>query len=151
MRLDLKPTLAPFLTGNPGPAGEIGEIRIPQLMLEVQIDNGIHPGNSGLIIQGALDMRAGFGLTFDPLTSSLVFSISNVTDLSIAFLLNQVNANEPQLASVLGFALPGLLPSLGDGLGAFPLPAFLGLQLDGVEVSRNGQFYTVFTDLVPGP
>ncbi len=151
LRLDLRPTLAPFLTGNAGPAGELGEIRIPQLILEVQIDDAIHPGNSGLVIQGALDMRAGFGLTFDPLTSSLVFSISNVTDLAIAFLLNQVNANEAQLTTVLGFALPGLLPSLGDGLGAFPLPSFFGLQLDGVEVSRNGQFYTLFTDLVPGP
>jgi len=47
--------------------------------------------------------------------------------------------------------LPTVLPSLGDGLGAFPLPEFFGLKLNGVDVSRNGQFYTLFADLVPGP
>lgn len=151
MRIDLKPTLAPFLTGNPGPAGEIGEIRIPQLLLEVHYNDGIHTGNNSLIIRGALDMRAGFELSFDPLTGSLAFSISNVSNLVIAFLVNNILVNEVQLAAVLNIVLPQLLPSLGDGLGSFPLPAFFGLQLQGVEVSRNGQFYTLFADLVPGP
>jgi hypothetical protein len=52
---------------------------------------------------------------------------------------------------VLGFLLPDVLPALGDGLGAFPLPEFFGLQLSGVEVSRNGQFYTLFADLAAVP
>jgi hypothetical protein len=151
MRIDLKPTLAPFLTGNPGPATEIGEIRIPQLLLEVHYNDGIHTGSSSLIIRGALDMRAGFDLSFDPLSGSLAFSISNVSDLVIAFLVNNILVNEVQLAAVLNIVLPQLLPSLGDGLGAFPLPEFFGLQLQGVEVSRNGAFYTLFADLVSGP
>jgi hypothetical protein len=149
MRIDLKPTLAPLLTGNGGPGGEIGEIRIPHLIMEVHIDDGLHPGESGLIIRGALDMRAGLGLDF--VDGALSFSVSNVQGLTIAFLKNNVNANETQLATVLNLLLPNLLPSLGDGLGAFPLPEFFGLQLDGVEVSRNGQFYSLFANLVPVP
>jgi hypothetical protein len=149
MRIDLKPTVAPFLTGNGGPGGEIGEIRIPQLIMEIHIDDGLHPGDTGLIIRGALDMTAGLGLSF--VNGALTFSVSNVTGLTIAFLTNNVTANETQLTTVLNFLLPTALPALGDGLGAFPLPEFFGLLLDGVEVSRNGQFYTLFTNLVPGP
>ncbi len=149
MRIDLKPTMAPFLTGNGGPGGEIGEIRIPQLIMEVHIDDGLHPGDTGLVIKGAIDMRAGLGLDF--VDGSLAFSVSTVTDLAIAFLKNNVSANEAQLTTVLNFLLPTVLPSLGDGLGAFPLPTFFGLQLEGVEVSRNGQFYTLFANLVPSP
>ncbi len=149
MRIDLKPTMAPFLTGAAGPGGEIGQIRIPQLIMEIHIDDGLHPGDSGLIIRGALDMTAGLGMTF--VDGSLAFSVSTVSGLTIAFLANSVTANETQLTSVLNFLLPTVLPSLGDGLGAFPLPEFFGLQLSGVEVSRNGQFYTLYTNLVPGP
>ncbi len=149
MRIDLKPTLAPFLTGNAGPGGEIGEIRIPQLIMEVHIDDGNHPGDSGLIIRGAIDMRAGLGLDF--IDGALAFSVSSVTDIAIAYLKNSVSANEDQLTTVLNFLLPDVLPSLGDGLGSFPLPEFFGLQLSGVEVSRNGQFYSLFANLVATP
>ncbi|MCX5739276.1 MAG: hypothetical protein NTZ61_12425, partial [Proteobacteria bacterium] len=149
MRIDLKPTMAPFLTGNGGPGGEIGEIRIPQLIMEIHIDDGLHPGDTGLIIRGALDMTAGLGLSF--VNGALTFSVSNVTGLTIAFLTNSITANEAQLTTVLNFLLPTALPALGDGLGAFPLPEFFGLLLDGVEVSRNGQFYTLFANLVPAP
>jgi len=151
MRIDLVPTLAPFLTGNAGPENEIGEIRIPHLLIEVHYNDGIHTGNNSLIVRGAIDMRAGFDLTFDAQSGSLAFTVANVSNLVIAFLVNNVLANEVQLTAVLNYLLPQVLPSLGDSLGAFPLPEFFGLQLQGIEVSRNGQFYTLFADLVSAP
>lgn len=149
MRIDLKPTLAPFMTGNAGPGGELGELVIPQLEIEVHIDDGMHPGNSGLIIKGTIDAKAGLDLAFDALTSSLTFTVGTVGDIQIAFLKNNVGANEANVITVLGFILPDLLPSLGDGLGAFPLPSFFGLSLEGVEVTRTGQFYSLYADLLP--
>jgi hypothetical protein len=104
-------------------------------------------GNGGLVIRGAIDLRSGLGLTFDNLTSSLAFSVASVTDLKIAFLVSNITVNEASLAQVLGFLLPDVLPALGDGLGGFPLPQFFGLSLEGVEVSRQGQFLTLFADL----
>lgn len=145
MRIDLEPTLAPYLTGAAGPGGEIAELKIPALDIEVHVD-GL-AGNSGLVIRGTIDLRAGLGLNFDNLTSALSFSVASVSDLTIAFLVNNVSANETQLAQVLGFLLPDVLPALGDGLGGFPLPQFFGLNLEGVEVSRQGQFLTLFADL----
>lgn len=145
MRIDLKPTLAPFLTGAAGPGGEIAELKIPQLQIEVHFQG--FTGNGGLVIRGAIDLRAGLGLTFDNQTSALAFSVASVSDLVISFIVNNISANEASLAQVLGFLLPDVLPALGDGLGSFPLPQFFGLSLEGVEVSRQGQFLTLFADL----
>jgi hypothetical protein len=145
MRIDLKPTLAPYLTGNLGPGGEIAEIQIPQLGVEVHFQG--YAGDGGLVIRGVLDARAGLGLTFDSVESELAFSIGSVTNLTIAFLKNNISTSEGALANALSFILPDLLPALGDGLGAFPLPSFFGLSLQGVEVARQGQFLTLFANL----
>ena len=51
---------------------------------------------------------------------------------------------------VLQTLLPLLLPEVADVLASFPLPAFLGLQLQSVEVGANGEFISIFTDLVAG-
>jgi hypothetical protein len=37
-----------------------------------------------------------------------------------------------------------LLPQLGDSLGTFPLPVFLGLELEAVDVDRSGEFMSLF-------
>jgi hypothetical protein len=55
-----------------------------------------------------------------------------------------------------GDFLPGViaqvLPSLVSSLREFRLPAFLNLQLQGVEVSAQGEFMSLFADLArPAP
>ena len=51
--------------------------------------------------------------------------------------------------------LPGiirpLIPDLAGGLSGFPVPQFFGLNLAGVEVSRNGEFFSLFANLEPAP
>jgi len=44
-----------------------------------------------------------------------------------------------------------LLPDLAGSLASFPLPGFFGLSLNGVEVSRTGQFLSLYANLVPTP
>ena len=39
---------------------------------------------------------------------------------------------------------------LAGSLASFPLPEFFGLQLSGVEIRRNGQFLTLYANLVAG-
>jgi len=151
MILRLKPTLAPFLTGNNGPAGEIGEIRVGQYVMEVYGLDSF--SQEFLVLRGAMDFRAGLDMTFDNLTAQLVVGIGSVTpaDIQVAVLDNLVNTNETTLGIALPVLIALVLPDLGSGLGAFPIPSFFGLQLDGVEVSRSGQFYSLFTNLYPAP
>src|SRR5690606_33009225 len=151
LRIELRPTLAPLLTGNNGPGGELGEIRVGQI--EVTVIGGEFPLADTVFLKGAVDFRAGLNMTFDDETGSLVVGIGSVTpaDITVGVLDNPVNTNEATLGIVLPGLLAFVLPDLGQGLGAFPIPSFLGLQLSGVEVSRNGQFYSLFTNLDPAP
>ena len=145
MRIDLLPTLAPLLSGQAGPGGEIGELQIPHLIAEVRSDT------NSLFLRVAFDFKAGLGLGFDEATGSLLFSLESVAaqDITVSILRNTLGTNETYLQFALPIALEPVLPTLGEGLGAFPLPEFLGLQLSLVELARNGQFYSLFTDLVP--
>jgi hypothetical protein len=149
MRIDLIPTMAPILTGNAGPGGEIGELRMPQLIGEVRSDNFANT----LYLRVAVDFKSGLDVVFNDETSSLEFQIGSLTfqDVTVGILDNNVNTNETILGIVLPQILALVLPDLGAGLGDFPLPAFLGLQLQGLEVAKSGQFTSLFANLVPAP
>lgn len=146
--INLIPTLAPALTGNPGPMGEIAELRLGGLVVEV-----VETIGGQTIIDGQVDFRAGLDFSFDSQTSELVPSIGAVGagDINVDIVNNTVMTNPAQLAFILEILLPGLLPSLGDSLGSFPLPELLGLQIQGVSVEQNGEFVSLFADLVPTP
>ena len=53
----------------------------------------------------------------------------------------------PQVEALLPHIVGSFLPSLAGGLGSFPLPSFLGLSLEVVEVARNGEMLTIYADL----
>ena len=149
MHVALTPTLAPFLTGNPGPGGELGEIRVGQYVIELFA----HNPDPLRVLSGALDFRAGLDMDFDNATGQLVVGIGSVapTDITLAVLDNPINTNEASLQLSLPFLIATVLPELGSGLGAFPIPSFFGLSLQAVEVSRSGSFYSLFTNLAPAP
>ena len=145
----LAPTLAPLLTGNAGPGGELGELRVGQLVADVTGQDG--PNHEFLMLRVAVDFRAGLDMSFAD--GSLSFSIGSVApaDITVGILENAVHTNENVLGVALPFVLAEALPSLGAGLAAFPIPSFFGLELQGLEVSRNGQFYSLFANLRPAP
>lgn len=150
MRVTLTPTLAPFLTGNDGPgAGQIGEIRVGQYWIDLVVDNQ----DQSLVLSGALDFRAGLTMSFDDLSGQLVIGIGSVApaDITVAVIENTINTNETTVQLALPHLIAYVLPELGESLGAFPIPGFMGLSLHGVEVSRSGSFYSLFTDLEPAP
>jgi hypothetical protein len=72
-------------------------------------------------------------------------------NLTIAVIQNLLLIPEATIQSALPPLIEPILPSLGDGLGAFPLPDFLGLQLESVEVTRTGSFLTLYANLAPAP
>lgn len=149
LRIDVIPTLAPVVTGATGPGGELAELRISHLNIDLVID-----GLGTLILGGHVDTVVGLDLTFDNATGSLVFNLAPPTagEVSVVITTNTIGANAGLLEN---FVLPGLvaalLPDLAGSLGEFPLPAFLGLNLEGIEVSRNGEFMSLFADLTPAP
>ena len=143
--IDLNPVLAPFLTGEAGPSGELAEIVIPHLQAIVRDEMG------NVFLRFVADATAGLDISFGG--GELAFTLGTIdsASLNVNILDNDIGTNE----FFLGFLLPGLVeaavPLLADSLGSFPLPEFLGLELQGVEVSKNGEFMSIFTDLVATP
>jgi hypothetical protein len=148
LRIDLRPSLAPLLSGNAGPGGEIAEIQMPHLLAEIR-----EVASNHLWLALAIDFTAGLGIGFDAATSTLVFSVQSVSasNITVAVTHNPLAIPVTQLESALPPLLEPALPTLGAGLGAFPLPAFLGLALQSVEISRTGEFLTLYANLAPAP
>ena len=149
-RIELLPTLAPLITGNAGPQGELGELRIAQLGLEIIQDNG----NEFVALGGTFDARVGLEMAFDDLTGSLVFQLGEAVPADITIVItHNPDIMDVDEAILEQYVLPGVLafalPSLASQLGEFPLPTFLDLDLQGVEVERQGDFLSIFADLVP--
>ena len=69
-------------------------------------------------------------------------------DITVAVLVNPLGVNEAALeVDVLPPLVAALLPAVAGALASFPLPEFFGLTLSGVEISRNGQFMTLYANL----
>jgi hypothetical protein len=145
----LSPTMAPIVTGQLGPAGEMGEVRISHLLAEVVEDAGL-PGET-VHLAVAVDARLGLVLGFGPGGVSISLTPPAPGDMTIALISNPLQISETQLQNLLPTVLGSFLPELAGALGTFPLPEFLGLNLQGVEVSRSGQYYSIFANLVATP
>jgi hypothetical protein len=144
--LELRPTLAPVLTGNAGPSGELGELRLAQLLVKL-VDPT--PGADVPLLVAAVDFRAGLELLIDDATGQLAPTISglDVEDITVSIIDNLVQTDEATLRASLPDLLTIALPSLGSSLGGFPVPSFLNFQLAPVEISRLGQFMSIFANL----
>lgn len=149
LRVDVSPSLAPVVTGQSGPNGELTQLKIAQFFMKI-----VEQATDKVLLAGAIDLPLGMNLAFAPDGSGLAISLTEpqATDLTIAIIENPLGANAVDIEeNVLPSLVAPLVPSLAGALAGFPLPEFFGLQLQGVEVSRNGQFLSLFADLTPVP
>lgn len=148
MAIKVRPTLAPFITGGTGPSGELADLRIPHLI--VQIVENLNQPNEIIWLELAIDARAGFDLQIDQVNDLLVpvFGLPQPENIVVVALQNPLGTDETALAQTIAIVFGPLVGGLGDAFGGIPLPELLGLQPVGVEVSKNGQFMSVFLNLV---
>jgi cysteine-rich repeat protein len=149
LRVDIAPTLAPVLTGNAGPNGELAELKIAHIAIDI-----VEPGPETVWLSGAFDARLGLNFAFLPDGSGLSISISepSASDLTMTVIDNPLGTNEAQIEAVLPGLIRAQIPDLAGALAGFPLPQFFGLSLGGVEVSRTGgQFMGLYANLTPAP
>lgn len=160
MKILLNPTIAPIVSGNPGPAGELNELLISHLEIAMVSCTGpINPTQCDPAdvqtthLVGAVDVKAGFDLSFDSGSGQLVVSLPapDPQNITVVVLDNPLNANEFAIQTLIPTVFAPLLPSLSDTLGSIPVPTFFGLGMEGVEVSRNGEFMSVYMSFAPVP
>jgi cysteine-rich repeat protein len=145
-RIDVRPTLAPVVTGAAGPNGELTLLKMSHLLISLVRNDA----SQQVVLQGAVDADVGLNLSFA--SGALVFNLSepDADDITVAVLSNPLGVNENALeVDVLPPLVASLLPSVAGSLASFPLPEFFGLSLSGVEISRtNGQFLVLYANLV---
>ena len=147
-RIDIRPTLAPIVTGQAGPAGEITELRVANVLATL-VEND---GSETVALAVAFDASLGMNLAFLPGGLAIDLSPPAPGSILVAVIRNPLGVNEANLVSnVLPPLIGSLLPDLAGALSSFPLPQFFGLSLGGVEVTRNGQFLSVYANLSPAP
>ena len=148
----IRPTLSPVLTGNAGPLGELTELRVGQLSVDLRSNPSTGIDVSYLNL--AVDFRVGLDFAFDGGTGQLSPTISAIDEADVvasvqSSFFGTVTPEDVQVA--VPALVQGALPVLSDSLGSFPIPAFFGFQLDPVETGLNGDFLAIFANLTPAP
>lgn len=145
-RVEVRPTLAPILTTEPGPGGELAEMQIGHLELHVVDAVG---GDS--VLSAAVDARFGVDVGFDEAGLAFQLSQPEPGDLSVTVLADRLGIDVAAFETLMPYLVAPLLPSLASSLGTLALPSFLDMTLVAVEASRQDGILSLFVDLEPAP
>lgn len=149
LRVDVTPSLAPVVTGQSGANGELTQLKIAHFQMKI-----VDAATEKVWLAGAIDLPLGMNLAFAPDGSGLAINLTEPqpADLTIAIIENPLGANATDVEqNILPSLIAPLVPDLAGAMAGFPLPEFFGFQLQGAEVSRSGQFLSLYADLVPAP
>ena len=148
VRIEVRPGLAPFLTTQTGPGGEVAELWIGHLQLGFFVEDG---GLDIPVLDVVIDLRTGIEVGFDNVLGLLEFQLGPLAanEISIQILENPLVLNEALVAATLQQLLPAALPTISSTLGSFPIPEILGKTFYGLEASAIGGSLGVFADLLP--
>ena len=147
LQFDIRPTMAPIFSGDPGPEGELARVHLPHLELSlVPVSDP-----STVLLAGSIDVVVGVNADYG--IDGLVFVVTPPTagNMTVTLLENPLFV-DPATLDVLLPTLVGLaVPLIADSLGSFPIPEFLGMQLSAVDIARAGNYTALYFDLSPVP
>lgn len=144
MQIRLRPQLAPVFTGAPGPGGELAELKLSGLLVQI-----VHVPSGDVPVEIEVDVSLGVDLSLA--NGGLSFLVGVPGTIGVTVVTNEVGTNEANLIGTMQAVFPLLADTLGGALGSFPFPTLLGLDVATVEISRMGTFLGVFADLVVEP
>ena len=141
LRFDIKPQLAPVVTGAEAAAGDLAALEMAHLLVTVVSNDGSEDEHLSFVV----DLRVGLDCGLDEL-GQLSFTLGTLDpeQLGVAIIANPLNVDEENFSSVIQSFLPSLFPALASSLGAFPIPDIAGLAFSLVEAAKNGDFLSLF-------
>jgi hypothetical protein len=151
MFVRVTPTAAPFLTESAGPNGEPAELVLANLQVDFVEDR---PGVGEVDwLTLAVDAPLGFDLGYDAEAGELAPTITPPPADAIAARVvgNSVGTDESSIEALFPSLFPTFVGAVADSFAGFPLPAFLGLQLNVLEVQRVGNHFVLYANLDPVP
>jgi hypothetical protein len=151
MRIEVVPTVAPFISDRAGPNGEPAELNLANLQIKF-IEHRAGLGDITHLVL-AVDAPLGFDLAYDPVAGVLAPTITPpaATAVTARVMDNSIGVTEPAIEALFPTLFPTFASALGSSFAAFPLPSFLGLGLDVLEVARDGNSFVLYANLEPVP
>lgn len=151
MRIEVVPTVAPFLTDELGPNGETAELNLANLQIKF-MENRAGVGDINHLTL-SVDAPLGFELAYDPVAEVLAPQITAPSAAAVKARVvdNSIGATEPTIEALFPTLFPSFVSALGSSFAAFPLPSFLGLGLEVLEVQRAGNYFVLYANLNPEP
>ena len=146
-KLEVRGAVAPVVTGEPGPGGELARLKLAGIRVALRDVPGVLPG----LAKFEFDADAGLDVGLDAGELAFALAPPPTEDIVVAILDNNLGTTSADLQAVILQLLPIAFPLLTDALGGFPLPDFLGLQAGLVEVERAGEYMSLYLDLTPVP
>jgi hypothetical protein len=150
MLIRVDPAYSPFLDGDAGPSGEMAELTLADLRIQF-----IEPKAGGDVtwLTLAVDAPLGIDMGYDAVAGALAPTITPPPDGTVAVrvLDNAVGADEPTVETLFAGLFPTFVSGLSDSFAAFPLPSFLGLQLNVSEIARQGNNFVLYANLDLAP
>lgn len=146
MMIRVVPTVAPYLTGAPGPQGEPAELKLSNLEL-VFVDLT----DDTVWLTLGVDAPLGFDLAYDAEAGVLAPALSAPPADRVKARIkdNRIGATSDVLP-VFESLFPTFVADIGGSFAAFPLPAFMGLELEVIEVESQGSAFVLYANLNPG-
>jgi hypothetical protein len=157
MLIRLDPQAAPFITdAAAGPNGEMAELMLADLhvdFIQPIAANGTTPASEVNWLSLAVDAPLGMEMDFDPVNRVLAPTITAPPSSAVTTRVqtNAVKTNEDNVETVFSDLFPMFVSGLSSSFAAFPLPSFLGLDLDVIHFARQGNSYIMYSNLVPSP
>ena len=151
VRVELRPTIAPFVTGAAGPKGELLEMIVPHLVVDFVLPD-VDEGDGLLALSIAVDINSqGVNLVPSASGNELGFSLAapDESQIAVFMLANPFGADPKALQGLLPTFLPGFLNVVVADIPPFTIPEFAGLTLTPVEVSQSGGAIGIFTTASP--
>ena len=142
--VELRPEVAPIVTTAPGPAGALGELRLSGYRVLVK-----SPSPEAVMMELVIDFTTGVDLQFADGGLAFGFDTPAADAFDVTITQNPLNIPPAIIEQVFEELSPRVFASVQDALPKFPLPQFVGLNLQPVEVNRLGTGFVLYANLVP--
>ncbi len=147
LQFDIRPTMAPIFSGEPGPNGELATVHLPHL--DLVLSPIVDPDT--VLLAGSIDVILGIDANYGVEGLTFVVTPPTPEDLTVTLLQNPLFVDPATLDTLLPALVSLAVPTIAESLGSFPIPEFLGLELSAVDIARNGDYTALYFDLSPVP
>jgi len=144
--IQLRPEVAPIITEAAGPNGALAELRLAGYRATLRTTDA----TNAVLLDVVMDFRTGVTMVFADGQLKFAFDVPADADFDATIVRNAFGLPDPVVESALRALTPQVFGSVQDALPGFPLPEFVGMGLQPVEVGRVGSGLVLFANLVPG-